>query len=291
MYCKSKLLAVGHKHRACHFVVFCLGKQVSSHERGIGFAVCQYQNLGRTCNHINGNLAIYLALGFRHESVTGAHDFIYSGNRLGAVCQCSNRLRTADLEDFVHACNLCSAKDCGIYLTVTHGRRDHDDLAHACKLGGNTVHQHGGGISSSTARDVNTNLCQRRDFLSEHNAAVFLDFKALAHLIFMICFNICGCVAHHADKIGIAVCKCICDLLLGNLQRIELDLVKFFCISQQCSVLLRFDVCDNVRYCVLHVEGVLGAVENFLIRNRVEIVYANHDLSPFFAPAAFFADR
>ena len=114
-----------------------------------------------------------------------------------------------------------------------------------------------------------------------------MHLKALAHLIFVISFDV-GCrIAHDANEFGIAAGKCLGDLLLGNLQRIQLDFIKFLGIFVKGSILLRFHICNDGGYCVLYVERVLGTVENFLIRNGVKIINANHSGQSFLCACSF----
>ena len=143
LYSEREFLAICHKHSTCHFIVLSLGEQICCHESRIGFAVGEYKDLGRTCNHIDCYFSIYLTLCLSNKSITGTYDFVNTGNRLGSICKCSNCLSTTDFENLIHACYFSCTKNCGIDLAILLRRRDHYDFTNSRKFCRDAVHQHG----------------------------------------------------------------------------------------------------------------------------------------------------
>ena len=94
--------------------VLRLGKQVRGDEIRGGAAVGDHQHFRRPGGHIDSRAVktlADLALGFGHEGVARAKDFIDLRHRFGAERQGGNRLRAADVKDIAHAAQLGGIED------------------------------------------------------------------------------------------------------------------------------------------------------------------------------------
>ena len=76
-----------------------LAQKVGGHPCRVAAAVRQNKNFGRSCDHINADLAENLALGGGNIDVAGAYDLVHGGYTLGAISQRGYGLCAARLEN------------------------------------------------------------------------------------------------------------------------------------------------------------------------------------------------
>ena len=250
---------------------------------GVGLAVRHDQNLAGTGDHIDGNGTEHLLFGFRHKGVAGADDLIHLGHAFGAVGQGGNGLGAAYLEDLVDAGDAGSCQDHGIDLAVSAGGRDHDHLSAPGDLGGDGVHQHGGGVGRCAAGHIQTGPVDGDDLLTHYDAVFIVDDKAAPHLGLVELADIRRRAAQNVQKLGVHRCHGFGDLLLGHLQSIQPDPVKLFTVFIQSLVAVFPDIGDDLRNDGFHIHGVFHPGKDLLRRDFPEIQYSDHLASSIWA--------
>ena len=173
---------VRHQHGAGHFVVLRLAQQVGGHPLRVALSVGHHQNLAGPGDHVDGHLAEDLALGLRHIGVAGAHDLVHPGHRLRAVGQGGHRLGSAAAEHPVHPGDVRRRQDHGVHVAAAGRGGDHDDLPAPGQLGGNGVHEDGGGVGGGASGDVEPHLLDGGDLLPQDHAVLLADHEALPPL-------------------------------------------------------------------------------------------------------------
>ena len=98
----------------------------------------------------NADRACDLLFGERDIDVARTDDDVDGPNRLGAMRDCTDRLRTADRHDLVSACDLRRSKHDVGDLAVRARRDTHDDLFNARHPRRYCGHEHGRGIDGPT---------------------------------------------------------------------------------------------------------------------------------------------
>ena len=146
-----------------------LAQQVGGHPFGIGRAVRDHQDLGRSGNGVDTDPAEHLPLGFRHEGIAGTDNLVDRRQRARTEGQRGNRLRPADRVEFIHAGLQRGIGYCGRQLAIRR-RGDHHDPLDAGNAGRHDVHQHRGRIARPAAGHVHADRVQRRPAPAELNA-------------------------------------------------------------------------------------------------------------------------
>ena len=101
----------GEKNGACHFIMFRLGKEISSDVRGICRCVSYDKNLAGAGGHVNAAPAplVNHHLGGRYIGIAGADDLIHSWYQFRAVCKSGYGLGASYLEYTRDAAELAAA--------------------------------------------------------------------------------------------------------------------------------------------------------------------------------------
>ena len=256
---------VGYQHRAGHFVVFRLAQQVRRQVSGIGLTVRRHQDFARPGDHINGNNAVHLALGFRHKGVSGAHDLVRLRHGFRSVCQGSDGLRAACLHNPVRSGHFGGGQDSRVDLPVFSGRCGHNHFLHAGNLGGNHVHQHRGGKRSSAAGHINAGPVHRDHLLSHHNAGFIINNEGIAHLTAVELPDVGRGLLQDCQESRIRLGQRFLHFLRGHQHAVQLRAVIFFCIFQQGFISPLPHVPDNLRNLVGHVYRRHGAGEDLVV--------------------------
>ncbi len=137
-----------------------LSQQVEGDQPWIGPRIGNDHHIGRSRDAINPNMAKNLPLGFGYIGVAGANNAVNRANGLRAISHGSHSLRTANAVDFGHTGAVGGGKDQRVNNPIG-GWYAHGQPFDACNLGGNGVHQHGGGVGSLAARYVQSGCIQR----------------------------------------------------------------------------------------------------------------------------------
>ena len=152
----------GHQVAAGKRVVLGLSHEVGCHHHGVGRGVGQHADLRGAGHHVDAHVARDVALGGRHVGVAGADNLVARGDGLGAVGHGADGLGAADGVDLVDAGQGRGGQGVGREGPVTLGRGHHDHARHAGHLGGNGVHEHGGGVLGAAAGHVDGGGGHRR---------------------------------------------------------------------------------------------------------------------------------
>ena len=199
------------------FVVLRLGEQVGGQMGGGAAAVVDDEDLGRTGNHVDADLAEDQLLGGGHVDVARPGDLVDPGDGGRAVGQRRHRLGAADPEDPVNPGKTGGGKHVGIDLPAG-SRHHHDHFRHACHPGRNGVHDHAGGVARLAARDIDADPLQRRDHLAEHDIALFRRQPGLLLLLLVKARHPLDRQLQGGDVRVAAAGKGLVDLVGGNLQ-------------------------------------------------------------------------
>ena len=105
-------------------------------------------------------------------------------------------------------------------------RRHHDHALNAGHLGGNGVHEHGGGILRATARHIDAGGSERGHLDAEHGAVRTRGKPALLDLALVELANLARGLFDRGDKGRIEALERGVDLLLRQTKALQLDTVK-----------------------------------------------------------------
>ena len=123
-------------------------------------------DLARPVKPVDADGAEDAALGRCHVGIAGPDDLVHLRNGLRTVGQRGPRLRAADGEDPVDACQAGCREHQRVLLAARRGHH-HDQLIDARYLGRQRVHQHRTRIGRLAAGHVQADAVQRRDLLPE----------------------------------------------------------------------------------------------------------------------------
>src|SRR5689334_15927026 len=106
----------------------------------IGGIIDQNQNLARSRNGVDIDLAKNHALGRRYENISWADDLVYLRNRSGPKSHCSHGLCSTDAKNSIDPGKVRRSEKNG---AVSAEGRSHDNLIDSRHFGGNRIHEHG----------------------------------------------------------------------------------------------------------------------------------------------------
>ena len=132
--------------------MFRLAQQVGSHVFGIGAFIGDDQHLRGASYHIDVQCTIRHALRGGHIGIARPHQLIDFGDEACSIGQRRHRLGTSHGYDPVHTGNFCRRQHC--IIEVFRRRGHHDELLYSSHLGGNGIHQYGGGIGRRSAGHI-----------------------------------------------------------------------------------------------------------------------------------------
>ncbi|OWK26566.1 hypothetical protein AJ87_05735 [Rhizobium yanglingense] len=144
---------IGDQDRLGTCIMFGLGQKVSGDPVRVVILVCDYQHFRRAGDHVDADRAEDLALGGGNIGVARAGDLCDRCDRLRAVGERGNSLRTADTVDLRNTGKLGRSKYGRIDLTARCRHRN-DDALDACDLCRHRIHQHRARIACCAARHV-----------------------------------------------------------------------------------------------------------------------------------------
>ena len=141
--------------------MLCLGDEVGGDVGGGRRVVCQDYNLGRAGQHVDGDLAVDLAFGQRHEQVAGADDHIDSLDAFDPISKRCHSLGTADAIHLGDAQLVTGGEH--VPVVGAEGCRRHDDgqLLDAGCLGRTNGHEQRGWIRGRAAGNADAHAAQR----------------------------------------------------------------------------------------------------------------------------------
>ena len=203
-----------------------LGHQVCRDHHGLGRGIGQYADLGGASDHVDSHVARDNLLGRGDKGVARTGDFIDTRNGLGTVCQRGHGLGAAHHIDFVHAAELCRGERVGADQAVFLRRGHHNHALDAGNLGGNGVHEHGGGILRATARHIDASRRERGHLNAEHRAVRVRGKPALFDLALVELANLARGLLERGDKGRIEAFERGIDLLLRQTEALQLNAVK-----------------------------------------------------------------
>ena len=182
LYGESKVHRIRHKDGRRELVVLRLREQVRCDKAWIAVAVGNDQDLARSGNHVDRHRAENLLFRFGDKGVARTDDLIHLRDALGAVGQCGDRLRAADLEDLVDPRDVRRGKDHGVDLPLFVRRGHHHDRFDAGDLRRNRVHQHRRRIRRRPAGHIKPRTVDRNHLLTDHDAVKVVEDERVAYL-------------------------------------------------------------------------------------------------------------
>ena len=150
-------------------------------------------NFARACNHIDINLAEYLALRCGYVNITRAYDFIYLWNGFRTVSQRRYPLGTAHLVHRINTSQFCRTKYSRVNAILLR-RCHHNDFFYPCDFGWQCSHDNSRWIRRCTARNVETNTSQGNHLLTADDTRCIHVHKALLNFSAMELRNIRLCL-------------------------------------------------------------------------------------------------
>ena len=276
----GQIPAVGDKHGAGQLIVLGLAQKVGGHPRGVAAAIRQNKNFGRSCDHINADLAENLALGGGNIDVAGADDLVHGGYTFGAVGKGCHGLCAARLENQINARNDRCCQNGGVYLAVPPGGGRHDDLPDARDLGRDDIHQNGRGVGSRAARHIDAGALDGGVLLPQHDAGGVVDNEIFVQLLLMEAANIPGGHLQGRDKLRVGLFqlgKRLIDLGLADPHIGQFGVVKFGGVFDQGGIAAGAHIGDDGVNGGLHIGfGADVAVEDLLGAYLIKIIQTDH---------------
>ncbi|MNS84034.1 hypothetical protein D3C72_1178460 [compost metagenome] len=241
-----------HENGRGHLVMLGLGQQVGGHIGRVRAVIGQNGDFAWPGDAVDIDSAVHLALRQRDEDVARAADLVYRLDRIGAVRQGCDRLRSADPVDLAYASFRSGDENIRVNACLTAGsrRRDHHDLRHARNLGRDDIHEYRGRISGLTARHVHTHTLQRANNLAQDAAVRLQIHPGVPLLLLMESADVGRSSGYSFNERGFHLLVSRLQLVLrdSEVRRLKLHAVKTFGITQKRGIAFFFDI----RYNLLH---------------------------------------
>ena len=221
-----KLLVAGHQVAGSQRIVLGLRHQVGRDHHRLGRSIGQHADLGRAGDHVDAHIARNNLLGRSDKGVARAGNLVDTRNGLGTVRQRGHGLGAAHHIDLVHAAELGRGERVGADKAVLLRRGHHDHALDAGDLGGNGIHEHGGGILRAAARHIDAGGSERGHLNAEHRAVRTRGKPALLDLALVEFTNLTRGLLERGDKSRVEVFERGIDLLLRQTEALQLDTVK-----------------------------------------------------------------
>ena len=228
-------------------VMLCLREQVSRYKLGIGCPVGYDHYLARAGDHVDIDQTEHLSFCLGNKGVTRSDDLVDLRNGLSTVSESGNSLRAADLKDAVNSGDPCRGENGGVDLTRAHRGRSYAELTATGKLCGYAVHQNGGGIRGSSARNVQTDSFDGGYLLTGNNTVLLAYNKAVFYLMRVEAANVFGCLLEYFDEFGLNQLHCLVKLSLADLYRRKLCLIESCGVIDECRISLFANGRDYLR--------------------------------------------
>ena len=167
----GELLRIGDQHAGRQLVVLGLREQVGGDVARVGGVVREDQDLARSGDHVDVDLAEHHLLRGRHVDVARAHDLVHPRDRRRAVGHRPDGLGAADAVDLLEAEHVGDHE----HVRVEHAlrrRRADGERADTGDLRRDRVHQHRARVGRLAAGDVEPDPPDRRHELAEQRAVV-----------------------------------------------------------------------------------------------------------------------
>ena len=131
-----------------------LGNQIGGAKVGLGGFIGDNDSFGGAKDAVNVHLALHQLFGIGHEYVARPANLVHFGNGFRAIGHSGDGRRAADLIDGIHAGNLGGGQYRRVQGFVAAPGSGQDDFLDPGDPGGNSRHQHGGGIGGGAAGGV-----------------------------------------------------------------------------------------------------------------------------------------
>ena len=115
-------------------------------------------------------------------------------------------------------------------------RGHHDHTLDAGDLGGNGIHEHGGGILRATARHVDAGRRERGHLNTEHRAVRTRGKPALLDLALVELANLARGLLERSDKGRVEAFERGIDLLLRQAEALQINTVKTLAVIAHRSI-------------------------------------------------------
>ena len=143
-------------------------------------------------------------------------------------------------------------------------------------MGGDGVHQHGGGVGGGAAGDIDTHPGQGHDLLPQNDPLFFLHHKALPLLLGVVGPDVLRRLLQHGQKLRLLGGQGLVQLLLRHSQGRQLYLVKLPGVVVEGGVSLGPHPADNLRHRLGHVLHRVVAQEDVLVLHFIHIINLDH---------------
>ena len=154
--------------------VLGLRQKIGCDPIGLGCLVGDHKHLARAGQEVDGDFAKDLALGFDDIGIAGAENFLHGKNRLRAMGQCGDGLRSADTVNLGCAAAGKGCQQGGMHLPIRPGGSHCDDLGHTCSLGECAGHDSGGDQRRRASGNVNADSLEGiESFTGDRTLPVF----------------------------------------------------------------------------------------------------------------------
>ena len=167
-----------------------LRQEIRSDPCRIRAAICHAANFRWAGDHVDADGTEDEALRHSDEGIARSYDLEDRLDRLRAVCQHRDALRTADLIDFLHTSHISSGQNIRIHLAILPWRCRHRDRRAARHERRYRIHEYGRRIGRAAARYIDADTLDRKELFPELHAISEILRPGLSHLFLVECLDI-----------------------------------------------------------------------------------------------------
>ena len=179
-----------------------LADEVGGHVHRVGGRIRDDHDLGRSRRHVDGAAVEDLELGLRDPGAAGAHDLVHRLDRLGAVCERGDRLRTAHDVQLLDLHQAGRAQERRRDRAIAAGRGRHDELPDTREPGRDGAHEQRRGQGSAATWDVRRDPVKAPPDATDVDARAHLDpLLRGGHLDGVEAFDVAGHLVEAAAKV------------------------------------------------------------------------------------------
>ena len=171
-------------------VMLRLRQEVGCDPCRIRAGICHAAHLGWTCDHVDADRPEDETFRHSDEGIARSYDLEDRLDRLRAVCQHRDALRTTDLIDLLYASHVSSSQNIRIHLAILPWRCRHRDrraASHKCRY---RIHEYGRGICRAAARYIDADTLNGKKLFTELHTISEILRPGLSHLFLVECLDI-----------------------------------------------------------------------------------------------------
>ena len=170
--------------------MLCLRQEVGCDPCRIRAGICHAAHLGWACDHVDADRTEDETFRHSDEGIARSYDLEDRLDRLRAVCQHRDALRTTDLIDLLYASHVSSRQDIRIHLAILPWRCRHSDRRAARHERRYRIHEYSRRIGRAAARYIDADTLDGKELFPEFHTLSEILCPGLSHLFLVECLDI-----------------------------------------------------------------------------------------------------